>query len=60
MEKKLNQVEAILKLGIETIIWEQTNEIEKFTNNCHRKISELADTVTKLKTKNEELPVLYN
>ena len=60
VETKLNQVEAILKIGIEEITWEKTNEIEKFTKNCHKKISELATTVTKLKAKNEKLPVLYN
>ena len=50
VQNKLNKVEAQLKPALESITWEQSAEIDKFTKGCHKIISELADTVTKLKT----------
>ena len=50
VQNKLNKVESQLKPGLDTITWEQSAEIDKFTKGCHKIISELADTVTKLKT----------
>ena len=50
VQNKLNKVEQQLKPGLESITWENSAEIDKFTKSCHKIISELADTVTKLKT----------
>ena len=49
VENKLNRVETALKPALEQITWEQTKEIDQFTKNAHKIISELADTVNKLK-----------
>ena len=50
VQNKLNKVESQLEPGLNKITWEQSAEIDKFTKGCHKIISELADTVTKLKT----------
>ena len=50
VQNKLNKVEKELEPGLTELTWEQSDKIDKFTKSCQKIISELADTVTKLKT----------
>ena len=49
VENKLKKVETTLEPGLTKITWKETAEIDKFTKGAHKIISELADTVNKLK-----------
>ena len=50
VQNKLNKVEKELEPGLTKLTWEQSDEIDKFTKSCQKIISELNDTVNKLKT----------
>ena len=50
VQTKLNKVEKELEPGLTKLTWADTDEIDKFTKSCQKIISELSDTVNKLKT----------
>ena len=49
VEWKLNKVEEALQPALNEYTWEDSKKIDDFTNKAHKIISELADTVNKLK-----------